>query len=254
MVPAPGVDVTSSVPPCAATRSAMFVNPIPWGVRPLLAVSLDAGGRHLQRDGGLPGLGLKGRLQPLQRKQGRVDAPGQIPQGVQGIVGVGLQLGEHGPEALGVAIEHPFGQPELHRQGHQLLLGAVVDVALQPTPSGVLGRHDAPAGVLELFDQPDVAEHQPGLQREVPQELLLRRREVRVRLGADADGPQELSPMPDGEGQVASGEPREVVPGDPDRTVLGDDEARVRGGRPDVDMDASVGGSPGGWGNGATAR
>ena len=50
----------------------------------------------------------------------------------------GLKLLEHRPGALIVAADQRRGQPLLHRQGDELLLSAIVDVALDPPPLVVL--------------------------------------------------------------------------------------------------------------------
>ena len=42
---------------------------------------------------------------------------------------------------VGIGPGQVLRHPGLHREGHQLLLRTVVDIALDPTPLPVLGRH-----------------------------------------------------------------------------------------------------------------
>ena len=59
---------------------------------------------------------------------------------------------------------------------YQLLLGAVVDVALDPSPLGILRGDQAPPRRpqvrepgRQLLPEPDVAQHEPDLRGEVKQ-------------------------------------------------------------------------------------
>ena len=61
-------------------------------------------------------------------------------------------------------------QGELHRERDELLLGAVVQVPLDPLPLGVLGLHQPPPRCPQVVDaglkfggQADVAQHQASL-------------------------------------------------------------------------------------------
>ena len=72
-------------------------------------------------------------------------------------------------------------QAELHAQRDELLLGAVVQVPLDPLPLVVLGLHQPAArrpqvvdGGLQLGGQPDVAQHEPGLGGQVGEQPVLR--------------------------------------------------------------------------------
>ena len=51
---------------------------------------------------------------------------------------------------LGVALGQLAGQADVHGQRHQVLLGAVVEVALDLAPGRVGGGHDAGPGRLQL--------------------------------------------------------------------------------------------------------
>jgi hypothetical protein len=88
-------------------------------------------------------------------------------------------------------------QPQLDRQGDQLLLRAVVDVAFELATFFVL-RGDQPAtGVPEILDEAGVTEHQPGLGREVVDELLLRRVHGIVGRDGSGEGAEQLPLMTD---------------------------------------------------------
>src|ERR1019366_7596247 len=120
--------------------------------------------------GDLASLGREGGGQPLVGEQGRVDAPGQVAQRVQGLIGVTLELGEGGLGLVGVPGQENLDQAELDLEGDQVLLGAVVQVAFQAAAFLVLGGDQALAGEpqlleagLEVGGQADVLEHQAGL-------------------------------------------------------------------------------------------
>ena len=116
-----------------------------------------------------------------------VDAAGQADQGLDRRLGGGTLLGQDplGP-LRGPGLEG-LGQPQVDREGHQVLLGSVVDVALQPPTFGVLGVHqplprdpqllrpgrqlDQPSG--ELGPQPDPVQDQSGLPGETGEEPVL---------------------------------------------------------------------------------
>ena len=60
----------------------------------LLGVPGQVIGRHGDRQGGLAGLGGQGGVQSLVGQEGRVDPPGQVPEVLQGLRGLGLGLGQ----------------------------------------------------------------------------------------------------------------------------------------------------------------
>ena len=79
-------------------------------------------------------------------------AADQVPQLGQGRLGLDVRLVEEDPGALGVVAELRLGPAELHRQRDQPLLGAVVQVALDPPPLGLGRVHHPLAADLELGD------------------------------------------------------------------------------------------------------
>ena len=92
----------------------------------------------------LPSLGLERGREPVIGEDGWVDAAREIANVLQRIGHVGLQLGEEGAGLLGIAGRELLGQPQLDRQGDQLLLRAVVEVALELAGPLVL-RGDDPS-------------------------------------------------------------------------------------------------------------
>ena len=100
-------------------------------------------GFDAHRDGRLARLGVECDLQPFVGEQRRIDAAGEVAQGFERFVGVAFDLRDRGQAALGIAVEQHLGQPQLHLEGHQVLLGAVVEVALELAPLLVL-RCDQP--------------------------------------------------------------------------------------------------------------
>ena len=64
-------------------------------------------------------------------------------------------------------------EPQLHRERDELLLRAVVDVPLELLRALVLRGHDPLARSPELLDEPHVAEHEPGLRRDIEHQPLL---------------------------------------------------------------------------------
>ncbi len=143
------------------------------------------------------------------------------------------------------------GQAELHVERHQLLLRAVVDVPLQRLRPGILCGDDPPARLAEVLDQPRVPQHQPGLGREVLDELRLGdpwdrspastptgRRGARPGAGPRTASCRRSagSPSP-GSGTASPSRPRAATPppagADPRATAR---RARVRADRPAQDV------------------
>ena len=90
-------------------------------------------------------------------------------------------------DPLGRPARDDLGEPQVQREGNEVLLGAVVDVALQPAAFGVLGldhpsagafqlagtRPQLPVPVLELRPQPDQSQHETGLRGQPDEQALL---------------------------------------------------------------------------------
>ena len=84
-------------------------------------------------------------------QQRRVDAVGQLPQLVQRVLHVAAELVEHLVGRRPVGVDELLHQADLHREGDQVLLGPVVEVALDLAP-GLVGRgDDAEAGGGQLL-------------------------------------------------------------------------------------------------------
>ena len=64
-------------------------------------------------------------------------------------------------------------QPDLDRERDELLLRPVVQVPLDLPPLGVLRSTSQAAGGAQLVDQRGIAQYQPRLRRQVPQQLVL---------------------------------------------------------------------------------
>ena len=75
---------------------------------------------------------------------------GQVPQLLDGLLHLVGQLVEHLGRGRRVVGDDVAGQAEVDGQGHQMLLGAVVQVALDPAALGVAAGHDAGPGLAQL--------------------------------------------------------------------------------------------------------
>jgi len=115
---------------------------------------------------------------PSLGQDGRVDAAGQVSQVLEGFIRLGLELLQCGARLIRVPVHEHLGQPHLDLERDQVLLCAIVQVALQPSSFLVL-RPDQPltrgAQLVEALQQlggeADVLEHQPRLVREVLEQL-----------------------------------------------------------------------------------
>jgi len=108
----------------------------------LRRVPADAVGADLDGHRRLAGLGADGGGQALVGEQRRVDAAGQVAQGLQRAAGLGLELGDQGPFPVLVLAGQRLRLGQRAGDGEQLLLGAVVDVALDPPPLLILRGDD----------------------------------------------------------------------------------------------------------------
>jgi hypothetical protein len=116
---------------------------VPAGVR-LGSSSSQAVGLDRDRHGRSTGLRAERLDQPPVGQQGRVDPACEIAQVLERCLRLGLDLPEQLAGLRRVPIGERPGETRLHRQRHELLLGAVVDVALELLGPVVLGRDDAP--------------------------------------------------------------------------------------------------------------
>ena len=162
---------------------------------------------HRDRNGRLAGLRLQGGGEASVREQRWVDPPRQIAKVFECRVRFLLEFPGERLRAFGVAIGELLEQPELHGQGHELLLGAVVDVPLQAPPLLVLGAHQTLARCLQLLDQAHVAKDQSRLGREIAHDLLPATVELVVGRHRHRERAEEVSLMANlgGEGPRKSG-------------------------------------------------
>ncbi|HEY7926837.1 MAG TPA: hypothetical protein VIG86_05370 [Candidatus Dormibacteraeota bacterium] len=151
------------------------------------------------RDGCPTRLRLDRGRQTLVGEERRVDATRQVTQSIERFISVPLELGQDRPGPVGVLQRLHLRQPKLDLERDEVLLGTIVQVALDPAPFTIL-RRDQPlprrTEVLEprrqVRAEPHVLEHQPGLVGKVVEQLLLDGRERLANTLADAQRPQQL--------------------------------------------------------------
>ena len=114
---------------------------------------------------------------------------------------------------VGIAVHERLRQALLHRQRHELLLRAVVDVPLQRLRAHILRGDDAATRLAKVLDQPDVAQHEPGLCGDVGHQPFTIGSERFGRRRHDADRAQQFAAVTDGERPLPVGEHREVLIG-----------------------------------------
>lgn len=101
----------------------------------------------------------------------------------------------HGEVSAGFGL---LGQgAELQSEGHQLLLGAVMQVALDPAAGRILGGDDAPRRRLELLCLVLLHDDEAGLRSEVGEQAVLRGGEGLAAGLADRDGPAHAAVVDD---------------------------------------------------------
>jgi hypothetical protein len=98
----------------------------------------------LGRNGRLACLRRQGRLKSLVAEQRWVDPSGEVPQVLERLGRLLLELPEDDAQVL-VSLDHRGGEPLLHSQGDELLLGPIMDVALERSRAVVLSGDDASA-------------------------------------------------------------------------------------------------------------
>ena len=94
----------------------------------------------------------QGRVEAALGQDRRVHAADQVPQFGQRRLRLDVRPVDQVPGRLGVVAELRLGPAEFHRQRDQPLLGAVVQVALDPLPLGLGRVHHPLAAHLQLGD------------------------------------------------------------------------------------------------------
>ena len=116
----------------------------------------DVGDADPEQAGDVHGFEGSQRVGQAVVQHGGVDAAGQGPQlgdRLDGAaVGVLHQLGDPGEVGWGGVVELLLGQAELHGQGHQLGLRAVVQVAFDVAEPGRRVVHRVCSGLLQIAD------------------------------------------------------------------------------------------------------
>src|SRR5439155_8141362 len=93
--------------------------------------------------------------QTLIGEERRVDPAREVSEVVERVLCVALQLLEHWRELLGRLGCGRLREVQLHGEGYQLLLRAVVDVALEPSSCFVLRGDEPKPRRAEVLDQSD---------------------------------------------------------------------------------------------------
>nr|WP_263657342.1 hypothetical protein [Nonomuraea gerenzanensis] len=106
-------------------------------IRPGRRVAAEAGGADLGGQRRVADGRAQRRLQPRLGELQRVDAVRQVAQLGLRLAQVGRELREHGRRLRGVGVHQPLGDPRLHGRRDEPLLGAVVQVALDPAALAV---------------------------------------------------------------------------------------------------------------------
>ena len=128
---------------------------------------------------------------PSSARAPRVDAPGEVDEGGDGGVDRVDLLLQHRAGTLGRAHGHLLRESQVDHEGDEVLLGTVVDVALEAATLGVEGVDQASARHLELVGprrqlhgasgqlgaEADTAQHQPRLRCQTGEQALLDRRQ-----------------------------------------------------------------------------
>jgi hypothetical protein len=115
-------------------------------------------------------------------------------------------LGDHHGGTTWGAIDDGVREPQVDRQGHQVLLGAVVEIALEASAFGVLGLDKTLSGgpdllgpdqqvrvpIVELSAEPDPVQDQTRLVGEPDEQPLLYEGEGETGPLAEPEHPQQL--------------------------------------------------------------
>ena len=106
--------------------------------------------RDLHRHRSARGERLERRAQPAVAEQRRVDPARDLAQLLDGELGVLARLGDQERRARGIARQPRLGDAEREGHGDHPLLGAVMEVALDPPALGVGGVDDALPGAAQV--------------------------------------------------------------------------------------------------------
>jgi len=171
-----------------------------------LRVAADPVAVDCDGNSGLARLGFESRGQTLVGEQWRIDTARQVAERFQRLVGIGLQLDQRRLCLHRVAVEEHLSQTELHLERDQVLLRAVVEVAFEAAALLVLSADQPlPGGAqlvethLQIGGEADVLEDEAGLMGEIIEELLLHRGELLTGALDDAERPQKLRLLTDGD-------------------------------------------------------
>ena len=158
---------------------------------------------ELEGNGKTSRMGTECRTQSIRRQQRRVDAASELAQVVDGFVGVRLQLCQHWADSA-ARLADRFGDADLQLERDQVLLGTVMQVALDPATLLVLGRHEALPGSAKIIEprqqlsvQANILEDQAGLPGQVAHELLLHRIHRLAAFFHDREGAEQLALVAD---------------------------------------------------------
>ena len=131
----------------SASATVKYATASTAGRRPDRHVHLE-GNRH----GAAGGQAGQRRVEAAVGKHRRVHAPYQVTELDEGGLGLGVRLVDEGGRGVNVVGELRLRPAELHRQGDEALLRAVVQVTLDPAALGLGRVHDALPADLKLGD------------------------------------------------------------------------------------------------------
>ena len=170
------------------------------------AVGVDAHGR-----GCMPGDRAQRLGAAAVEQQRRVDALCELADLIDRLLGGAAGALEHGARLRRLGVDEVGGEPQVHDHSDQLLLRAIVNVALDPPALGVGRADDACARGAELVGlaaqfversaqlgvEVDVAERQPELACEIGEQAVVGDVERRAGRAFDEDQPEQLAGVRD---------------------------------------------------------
>ncbi len=107
---------------------------------------------NLCGDAGSGGSGAQRRAQPARLEQGRMDPQGEAPERVQSVPQVAPHPVEEGDSPGRVGVDQPAGVLQVDREPDQVLLGTVVQLALDAAPVGIGSEHEPLPRRSQLVD------------------------------------------------------------------------------------------------------